>query len=167
MLTSSYCWATHIQLVFSRDINHCPLSHRHYDNSVPFVVPVYNNDASIHHLVISRLLAVMYLFVCNILFRYMRPCLSFPQLSLSGSFTLVVKNDTIVYTHGALVHRNRSCVTIKWNWLACTTGSGFLPSSSLILKRLSLAREAFVPLRGSGNFWCDLRILYHWHNHGT
>ena len=46
-------------------------------------------------------------------FRYITPCLNFPQLSLSGCFTLVVRKEKHVSTAGlALLHRNRSQTVI-------------------------------------------------------
>ena len=94
----------------------------------------------------------MYLFMCNVPFRYMRSCLSFPQSSSSCYFTLVAKKETSVSTCGiALMQRNRSCGTVWWNCLACSSAScnRFLAFLSLNSKRLSLVGDSYALLETS------------------
>ena len=113
---------------------------------------------STNHLITHTLSTDMNRYIYNVPFRYMSPCLSFPQSSLPGWFTLMVKKETRFCTSSlALVHRNRRCAMVRWNWLACSSCNSFLSSSPLTSNMLPLAGDACIPLSISGNssmiFW--------------
>ena len=89
-------------------------------------------EASTHHLIMLREYASICLFTYKFPFRYISPFFSFPQSSSSGYFTLVARNYTNSSIPGrAYLHRKRSCATVRWNCLACSSGSNFLLPSSL------------------------------------
>merc|ERR1712086_1216902 len=112
----------------------------------PFESQCTPKDPSSHHIMLDRLSAVKYLFMYRVPFRYIKPCLNLPQSSLSGCFTLVVKNKTSVSTSGlALLQRNNSCATVRWNFLAISLLRSSLSSLSRTLSKLSPAGHALVP----------------------
>ena len=84
-------------------------------------------EASTHNMIMLRESAFMCLFIYRVPFSYISPCFSFTQSSSSGSFTLVVRNNINGSISGrARLHRNISCATLRWNCLACSSGSNFL-----------------------------------------
>ena len=123
---------------------------------VPPVCPLKSQctpyEASTHHLIMLSESAFICLFMFKFPFRYISSFFSFPQLSLSGFFTLFVRNNinsSILVR--ACLHRNSRCATVWCNFLACSSGSNFLLPYSLTVNRLSPAGEAFVPHITSGN----------------
>ena len=79
----------------------------------PFESQCTPNEPSTHQTMLLRLSAVMYLFMYRVPFRYIKPCFSLPQSSLSGCFTLVVRKETSVSISGlARLHRNKSWAVV-------------------------------------------------------
>ena len=110
------------------------------------------HNTSTHHLIMFRLSALMCLFIYSVPFRYFSPCFNFPQSSSSGSFTLVVRKDTSGSISGwAHLHRKRSRATVRWNCLACSSGSNLRSASSLISNKWSPAGEGLVDFFTLGN----------------
>ena len=109
-------------------------------------------DASTHQSIILNNFALMWRFIYNVPFRYIIRCRNLPQSSSSGCFTLVVRNDIVVSISGrALLQRKRSYATVRWNWLARSSGSNVLYESSLTLNMWFTAGVALVLLMSSGN----------------
>merc|ERR1712194_687509 len=113
----------------------------------PFESQCTPKDPSTNHIMLDRLSAVKYLFMYKVPFRYITPCLSLPQSSLSGCFSLVVKKESSVLISGlALLQRNNNCATVRWNFLAISSLRSSLSSSSRTLNKLSPAGKPWYPL---------------------
>ena len=85
-------------------------------------------------------------------FRYDKQCLSFFQLSMPGSLTLVVQNDTAVWISGlALRHRNKTAQWCGESGLQSPLIA--IPSQHLSLPRTNDPREesSCAPFSSSGH----------------
>ena len=97
--------------------------------------------------------ALSYSFMYRLTFKYFRPRFNFPHSSLSGDLTITVRKETRGCISGrALIHNNKSWVTVWWNFCACSSGSNFLSFSSHTWTRCSDAWVAAVLLITSRNF---------------
>ena len=128
------------------------LSHWHNCPSVTFWFQCTPHEPSTYQWKIVKSPALMICFICNVYFKDINVCLSFPQLSLSQNFTLVVDNETAVWTSGlTCIVRNCSCARVRSNCIANSGCSSSLLSSSRITIRLSFAEHTFVFISCSGH----------------
>ncbi len=93
-------------------------------------------DPPTYHFRIPRFLMLNLNFKYLVPFRYFSTCFNLPQSSLSGFFTLVVRNATAVCISClAHVDINSSCATRRWKARVCSSSSTHTSPSSLTLNK--------------------------------
>ena len=94
------------------------------------------NDASTHHSIAASLSDIKVSLTTNVPLMYFITCFSFPQSSLLGNFTLVVRKITAVCKSCRYrLRATKGCDSAWWNCAACFSGRGLASFSSQTLNK--------------------------------
>ena len=109
-------------------------------------------EASTHQRTTFNASALRYSFMYKVPFKYFRPRFNFPQSSLSGDLTLVVRKETRGCISGhSIIHNNKSWAIVWWKCCDWSSGRNFLSFLSHTWNRCSDAGVSAVLLITSGN----------------
>ncbi len=116
----------------------------------PWQLPCDWCEASTYHQMIERDSAKRVSLREQVLWRYVKTHLSFPQSSSSGCFTLVVRKETGVWISWSTRDRNRSLAVVWWKFHAWSLGSWQASVKGRTAKRWSAAGVEVTPVIFSG-----------------